>query len=91
MERIERADIANDAQLCAALGAVQKDNPGKYITYTVTFGVVRIYVHDRKPQSTNVHGAEYTYRHHGGFLRDGKTIAPSETFVRQFDFCPILG
>lgn len=72
-----------------------KDNSTKWITYSVRpkggWGnfIEEIYIHDRKPQSTNTHGAEECYRHYGGFFKNGKVIKPSPSFMKRFHFCPM--
>jgi len=97
MKQIVKTDIASEEELGKVIVKVSKNNPKKYITYFVTFGEnwgefkTWIFVHDRKPQSVNSHGAENTYRHHGGFFRNGKIVKPSNTFVKQFNRCPVLG
>jgi hypothetical protein len=91
MEKITRNDITNETELMAAVMKISKDNPKKYITYFVTFGVTRIFIHNRKPQSPNTGGSEDTYRTHGGFFRNGEIVTPSESFQKKFHFCPVLG
>jgi hypothetical protein len=87
---IAEGKITTEAQLDKKLMDTSKKNPKNYITYTVSFGEVWIYIHDRKPQSTSTHGAENTYRQHGGFLKNGKWITPSASFIARYEYCPIL-
>jgi hypothetical protein len=88
---ITRTDIRNEQALSQELIAISKANPDKYITYWATFGKVRIAIHDRKPQSTNAPGAEFCYREEGGFFKNGQIVKPSATFIKQFNFTPVLG
>jgi hypothetical protein len=91
IKKITRTDITNDTQLERELIKVSKDNPKKYITFFVTFGKTRIFIHDRKPQSPNTGGSDETFRTFGGFFRNGEIVKPSETFIKKFSFCPVLG
>ncbi len=77
------------------IAKISEYNPNKWITYHVGMGegkgnfICEIYIHNRKPQSTNTAGAENCYRRHGGFFKDGKVIKPSPSFVKRFRFCPV--
>lgn len=94
-KQIVKTNITSEKQLDKVIVKASKDNPQKYITYLVTFGQnygefkTWIFIHDRKPQSLNVAGAEETYRNHGGFFKDGKIIKPSDSFVKKYNFCPV--
>jgi len=90
-QMIVRTDITNEAQLKRELVKTSKVNPSKWITFFVTFGKTRIFILDRKPQTINVSGAEDTFRAFGGFFKNGQIIEPSNTFKRQYNFCPVLG
>ncbi len=89
MKEITRTDITTERQLGREIIKLSKDNPSKYITYFVTFGKTRFFIHDRKPQSLNTGGAEDCYRHHGGFFKNGEIVKPSNSFVKKFNFCPV--
>ena len=88
---ITRKDIKDEQALSRELIATSEANPDKYITYWVTFGKVRIVIHDRKPQSPNAPGAEFCYREEGGFFKNGQIVQPSASFIKQFNFTPVLG
>ena len=74
MKEIIRTDIYTEEALDREILKISKAHPTKYITYAGCFQKVWIFVHDRKPQSSNTGGAENTYRRHGGFfLRTAKS------------------
>jgi len=90
-KRIDRLDITDEETLSKELVAFSKANSDKYLTYYVIFGKVRFFLHDRKPSSLNAAGAEDCYRNRGGFFKDGKIVKPSASFIKKFNFCPVLG
>ena len=88
---IRHPGIQNEEQLKAELIKTSKANPRKYVTFHASLGNTRFYLLDRKPQSTNVHGAEESYRLWGGFLKNGKVVKPSPSWIKRFEFVPYLG
>jgi len=86
-KQIARPDVKNIKELEAAAREISRDNPGKIVTYFVTFGEARFQVHDRKPRSST--WGEQTYRDFGGFFKDGEIVRPLKSWIRQFNFCPV--
>lgn len=89
MEEIIRTDIDTEEELDREILKISKANPAKYVTYAARIGKVWIFLHDKKPQNGTTGGAEYTYRQHGGFFKNGAIVKPSSTFVKRFHFCPV--
>ncbi len=67
---------------------ISKQNPKKYVTVWVGWTNITFYIHNRKPGNDDG-GAEATYRHYGGFFKNGEIIKPSKTWLSKFDFCPV--
>ena len=89
MKKIVRTDITTEKQLKQEIVKISKQNPTKHITFFVTFGKTRIFIHDRKPQSLNASGAEDCFRCFGGFFKNGEIVKPSKSFIKKFNFCPV--
>jgi len=87
---VKRPDITNEKELDREIVRLSKQHPKKYITYSIMWCKVTVYLHDHKPQSLTF-DAEYTYRQRGGFFKNGEIVKPSNTFVNRFEFCPYLG
>ena len=85
---IKPKNIASVKELKAALEKISRQHTG-YVTATVTFGDVTVYVNSHKPQSLDT-DTEYMIREFGGFFKDGKIVPASKSLMAKFYFCPIL-
>lgn len=82
-------NITSDGQLRAALGQESLNRPGKIVTAHVQFGTVRFYVRDRQP-TTDSPDTVQTYQQDGGFWKNGQVVSPTATWLKRYNFKPIL-
>ena len=88
---VSRNQIQTDEDIEKAIVKVSKENPDSYVTANLFLRKLEIYIHGRKPQSITSGGAENSYRHYGGFHKNGSVVKPSNSFMKKYDFAPVLG
>ncbi len=85
---INKSELGSDEGIDKKILQLSLLKPGKYVTARAGIRNVAFCYHDRKP-TWNSPYAEQTYRHYGGFWKNGKIIKPSNTFMKKFNFCPV--
>lgn len=89
VRKLNPENVTTEAQLDTLILKISRENPDSYITYYVTFGSVRIFIHSTKPQSLNSHGVEDMIRRHGGFFKNGHIVKPSKSLLARYNYCPV--
>ena len=86
---IYRDTLTCETELDKYIRELCANYPQCYVTYGVIFGHFWFHIYQRKPQSLTP-DTEDTYRHHGGWFRDGEIVKPSKSWVKRFNFVPVM-
>jgi len=80
--------IESEEEGQAAILKASKSNPDKIITAYGRFGKLDIFINDRQPR-TDSPDTTQTYKLSGGFIKNGKVIKPTKTWLDKHNKIPM--
>lgn len=80
--------IGSEEEGQEAIAKASKANPDKIITAYGRFGKLTIFINDKQPR-TDCPATIQTYQLNGGFIKNGKVIKPTKTWLDKHNKIPI--
>ena len=81
-------ELNTEKELEDEMVKISKANPTKVITLYSRFGKVDILLYNSQPR-TDTPDTTQTFKHMGGFLKNGKVIRPTKAWFTRYNFRPV--
>ena len=88
MTEVIKTRITSEAEGNEAIMKASKANPSKIITAYGRWGKLDIFINDRQPRTDSLDTIQ-TYNLNGGFIKNGKVINPTKTWMDKHNKIPM--